>query len=80
MLEAYGDGMPIGSSDEQKAAEPGTGWRAPRDGGSSARWEFLETPSSEAFPSWYGSPEYAPLFAIREKFAETNLLMVGGVG
>jgi uncharacterized protein (DUF1330 family) len=39
---------------------------------------MLEFPSLEQAESWYNSPEYKPLIAIREKAATTQLIIAEG--
>ncbi len=39
----------------------------------------LEFPTMAALEGWYHSPEYAPLLALRERAARTNLIFVHGV-
>ena len=38
----------------------------------------LEFPSMDAARRWYGSPEYAPLLAMRLKASRANLVIVDG--
>ncbi len=40
--------------------------------------EVFEFPSSAAFRSWYGSPEFAPLLAIIREFADLNAAIIPG--
>lgn len=40
---------------------------------------ILEFPDMDTFRSWWSSPEYTPLRAIREKSANTNLVVTQGV-
>jgi uncharacterized protein (DUF1330 family) len=42
------------------------------------RLVILEFPDMDAARRWYGSPEYAPLLAIRERAATSNLIFVEG--
>ena len=42
------------------------------------RLVVIEFPSMEALKSWYGSPEYAPLLAMRQPAAKDDLLAVEG--
>ncbi|HEX5093945.1 MAG TPA: DUF1330 domain-containing protein [Burkholderiales bacterium] len=43
------------------------------------RLVILEFPSMEAARRWYGSPEYAPVLAMRLKSARTRLVLVEGL-
>ena len=38
----------------------------------------LEFPSMEALKSWYNSPEYAPLLALRQRASSATLVAVEG--
>jgi uncharacterized protein (DUF1330 family) len=38
----------------------------------------LEFPSMEALKSWYNSPEYAPLLALRQRASSASLVAVEG--
>lgn len=40
--------------------------------------EVFEFPSAEAFRSWYGSQEFAPLLAVIREFADANVALIGG--
>jgi uncharacterized protein (DUF1330 family) len=42
------------------------------------RLVVIEFPSMEALKSWYSSPEYAPLLAMRQPAATVHLLAVQG--
>ena len=42
------------------------------------RLVVIEFPSMEALKSWYGSPEYAPLLAMRQPAATDHLIAVEG--
>ena len=39
----------------------------------------LEFPSVAAIKTWYASPEYQPLLAMRDKAARTTLILVEGL-
>jgi uncharacterized protein (DUF1330 family) len=39
----------------------------------------LEFPSMEVLKSWYNSPEYAPLLAMRQRASKGSLVVVEGV-
>jgi len=43
------------------------------------RLVIVEFPDKEALQAWYGSAEYAPLLALRQQAAQTNLVAVQGV-
>jgi len=43
------------------------------------RCVLLEFPSLERFRAWWSSPEYAPLRAIRERTARSNLVVTEGL-
>jgi uncharacterized protein (DUF1330 family) len=43
------------------------------------RCVVLEFPSMAQLKTWYGSPEYRPLIAIRERTTKSNLVVVEGV-
>jgi uncharacterized protein (DUF1330 family) len=43
------------------------------------RLVIIEFPSMEALTSWYESPEYAPLLALRQPAANDHLVAVEGV-
>ncbi len=43
-----------------------------------ARTVILEFPSAEAARAWWDSPEYRPLRAIRQRTAETSMILVEG--
>ncbi len=43
------------------------------------RCVVLEFPSMTQLKTWYASPEYRPLIAIREQTTRSNLVMVEGV-
>jgi uncharacterized protein (DUF1330 family) len=43
------------------------------------RCVILEFPSLERFRAWWDSPEYAPLRAIRERTARSNLVVTEGL-
>jgi uncharacterized protein (DUF1330 family) len=47
--------------------------------GSPKRCVVLEFPNMAQFKSWYASPEYLPLIAIRERTAKSNLLVIEGI-
>jgi uncharacterized protein (DUF1330 family) len=50
------------------------------EGGPSAkRVVVLEFPSLEQAQKWYGSPEYAPLIALRQRASRGRLVLVEGV-
>ncbi len=52
----------------------------PKEGGwSPKRVVVLEFPTLDQARRWYGSPEYAPLLALRLKAASANLIFVEGV-
>ena len=40
---------------------------------------ILEFPSVEALKSWYESPEYKPLIALRERAAKSRLVIFEGI-
>ncbi|HEX2197202.1 MAG TPA: DUF1330 domain-containing protein [Burkholderiales bacterium] len=42
------------------------------------RFVALEFPSMEQARKWYGSPEYAPLIALRQKASRGKLILVEG--
>jgi uncharacterized protein (DUF1330 family) len=42
------------------------------------RLVVIEFPSMEALKSWYGSPEYAPLIALRQRASTAVLVAVEG--
>ncbi len=44
------------------------------------RLVIIEFPDVEAARKWYDSPEYAPLRAQRQEHAETDMVLVEGVG
>lgn len=44
-----------------------------------ARVVVLEFPTMEQARKWYHSPEYAPALALRQKAANTRLILVEGV-
>ena len=44
------------------------------------RLVILEFPSSEQAKAWLTSSEYAPARALRHKYAQTNMVLVEGVG
>lgn len=44
-----------------------------------ARLAVIEFPDMDALKSWYGSPEYAPLLAMRQPAATEHLVAVSGV-
>lgn len=44
-----------------------------------ARVVVLEFPTMEQAREWYHSPEYAPALALRQKAANTRLILVEGV-
>jgi uncharacterized protein (DUF1330 family) len=51
----------------------------PLEGGwSPKRVVALEFPSMEQARKWYGSPEYAPLIALRQRASRGKLLLVEG--
>jgi uncharacterized protein (DUF1330 family) len=41
-----------------------------------ARLVILEFPSSDAFRTWYASPEYAPVLKLRQEGATTNTVVI----
>jgi uncharacterized protein (DUF1330 family) len=43
------------------------------------RLVVIEFPNMEALTSWYNSPEYAPLLALRQPAATDHLVAVEGV-
>jgi uncharacterized protein (DUF1330 family) len=43
------------------------------------RCVVLEFPSMAQLKTWYASPEYRPLIAIRERTTRSNLVMVEGL-
>ena len=43
------------------------------------RCVVLEFPSMAQLKAWYASPEYAPLLALRQRVAKTDLVMVEGL-
>jgi uncharacterized protein (DUF1330 family) len=43
------------------------------------RLVVVEFPDTKALQAWYGSAEYAPLLALRQQAAQTNLVAVLGV-
>lgn len=43
------------------------------------RCVVLEFPSMSQLKSWYDSPEYRPLIAIRERTTQSNLVIVEGM-
>jgi uncharacterized protein (DUF1330 family) len=43
------------------------------------RCVVLEFPSMAQLKTWYNSPEYRPLIAIRERTTRSNLMIVEGV-
>ncbi len=43
------------------------------------RLVILEFPSSAQAKAWLNSPEYAPVRALRHKYAKTNMVVVEGV-
>ncbi|HEX6319015.1 MAG TPA: DUF1330 domain-containing protein [Burkholderiales bacterium] len=47
-------------------------------GWSPKRFVALEFPSMEQARRWYGSPEYAPLIALRQKASRGKLILVEG--
>jgi len=47
-------------------------------GWSPKRFVALEFPSMEQARQWYGSPEYAPLIALRQKASRGKLILVEG--
>ena len=50
------------------------------EGGPSAkRVVLLEFPSLEQAQKWYGSPEYAPLIALRQRASRGRLILVEGL-
>ena len=52
----------------------------PLEGGWDAkRVVILEFPDMEALQRWYGSPEYAPLAALRQRASRGRLIAVAGV-
>ena len=52
----------------------------PREGGwKPSRIVLLEFPSLAQAQKWYGSPEYAPLIALRQKASKGKLILVEGV-
>lgn len=42
------------------------------------RFVILEFPSAEKAKAWWGSPEYAPAKALRQKSASTQMILVEG--
>ena len=44
------------------------------------RLVILEFPFTEQAKAWLNSPEYAPARALRHKYAQTNMVVVEGVG
>ncbi len=49
------------------------------------RWEHdrmvvMQFPDREAALAWYGSPEYRPFIAARQRYGRATLLLVDGVG
>ncbi len=69
ILEKYGGKLLVASSDV-KVIE---GLWKPR------RLVIIKFPTVEAFQGWYGSEDYAPLLAIRLRFADTNGVVVEGL-
>jgi uncharacterized protein (DUF1330 family) len=47
-------------------------------GWSPKRFVALEFPTMEQARRWYGSPEYAPLIALRQKASRGKLILVEG--
>jgi uncharacterized protein (DUF1330 family) len=43
------------------------------------RLVILEFPSLERARAWWGSPEYAPAKALRQRAAQTEMLLIDGV-
>jgi uncharacterized protein (DUF1330 family) len=43
------------------------------------RFVILEFPSVAAAKTWYGSPEYAPLLALRKRASKGDLFIVEGM-
>lgn len=43
------------------------------------RLVVIEFPDRAAIDAWYASPEYAPLIPLRQRAAESELLVVDGV-
>ena len=43
------------------------------------RCVVLEFPSMAQLKTWYASPEYRPLIAIRERTTQSNLVIVEGI-
>jgi uncharacterized protein (DUF1330 family) len=51
----------------------------PKEGGwAPKRIVVLEFPSLEQARKWYGSPEYAPLIALRQRASKGKLILVEG--
>ena len=48
-------------------------------GWSPRRCVVLEFPDMARLKAWYGSSEYRPLLAIRERTAQSNLVIVEGI-
>jgi len=44
-----------------------------------ARFVILEFPTAEAGRAWWASPEYAPAKALRQRCADTKMILVEGV-
>jgi uncharacterized protein (DUF1330 family) len=42
------------------------------------RLVILEFPTTEQAKAWLNSPEYAPAWALRHKYARTNMVLVTG--
>ena len=69
-LEAYGG----------KFVVRGGGLQALEGGWAPERMVVMEFPSVEQAQKWCNSPEYAPAKALRQKSANTKMLVVEGVG
>lgn len=68
-LEKYGGRFAVRGG----AVEPKEGGWAP------ARFVVVEFPTMELARKWYHSPEYAPALALRNKAADSRLILVEGV-